>query len=309
MKSSLLKSMSFIAFLAAATPSMAADPVVADVNGKKITYSQVMEAKDSLPKQYQSAPDDKIFPVLLNQAVDTYLIGVAAAASGEGNKPETKAAIAKATEGIIAQAYLISKIKNQITDAAVKAKYDNEIIKNFPKEKEVHLRHILVDSKDIALSVIKALKNGTDFKKLAEAKSKDPTGKEGGELGWFRKGELPQELADAAFALTPKAYSQEPVKSDFGWHVLMVDETRDAQPPKFDEIKNEIKSLMTQEAVVALLKDLRANAKIKLFNKDGKPMPLETAETTEKAPESATSAAPAAPAASSAPAPAAPAGK
>ena len=285
MKSSLLKSMSFIAFLATATPSMAADPVVADVDGHQITYSEVMKAKESLPKEYQSAPDDKIFPVLLNQAVDTYLIGLAAKASGEAEKPETKAAIAKASESIVAQAYLISKLKDKITDPAVKAKYD-EVIKNFPQEKEIHLRHILLETKELALSVIKALKNGTDFKKLAQTKSKDqPTAKEGGDLGWFRKGELPQELAEAAFALTPKTYSQEPVKTDFGWHVLMVEETRDAQPPKFEDIKNEIKSLMTQEAVVALLKDLRAKAKIVLKDKDGKPVPLEAPK--EKAPAAA----------------------
>ncbi|MDZ4322972.1 MAG: peptidylprolyl isomerase, partial [Alphaproteobacteria bacterium] len=85
-----------------------------------------------------------------------------------------------------------------------------------------------------ALSVIKALKNGTDFKKLAQSKSKDETAKEGGDLGWFRKSELPTELGEAAFALTPGTYSQEPIKTDFGWHVILVEGVRDAKPPKFD---------------------------------------------------------------------------
>jgi peptidyl-prolyl cis-trans isomerase C len=299
MKTSLFKSMSLIAFLSVATPALADDPVVAVVDGQKFTYSQVMEAKAGLPKQYQSAPDDKIFPVLLNQAVDTYLINKAALASGEAEKPEVKKSIAKTTEEIIAQAYLLEKVKSTISDAAVQAKYD-EVIKNFPEEKEVHLRHILVDSKETALSVIKALKNGGDFKKLAIAKSKDATAKEGGDLGFFRKSELPKELADAAFALTPGSYSQEPVKTDFGWHVLKVEEVRDAKPPKFEEVKAELKSLMTQEAIVEIIKDLRSKAQVELFDKEGKPMPKEA----EKKPEAATPVAPAAPAA--APAPAAP---
>jgi len=296
MKTSLLKSMSLVAFLVASTPTLAADPVVAVVDGKKFTYSQIMEEKSSLPKQYQSIPEDKIFPVLLNQAVDAYLINKAAQASGEAEKPEVKQAIAKATEGLIAQAYLLGKVKGTITDASVQVKYD-EVIKNFPQEKEVHLRHILVDSKDTALSVIKALKNGSDFKKLAQAKSKDGTAKEGGELGYFRKSQLPQELADVAFSLKPGSYSQEPIKTDFGWHVLKVEDVRDAKPPKFEEVKDELKNLMTQEALVALVKDLRSKSKIEFFDKEGKPMPLEP----EKKKEAATPA-PAAPAVPAAPA-------
>ncbi|MBI2707504.1 MAG: peptidyl-prolyl cis-trans isomerase [Proteobacteria bacterium] len=313
MKSSLLKSMSLVAFLAVTSPAFADDPVVAIVDGQKITYSQVMESKASLPKQYQSVPEDKIFPVLLNQAVDTLLINKAAQASGEAQKPDVKKSIEKATEEIISQSYLFAKVKDVITDAAVKAKYD-ELMKNFPKEKEVHLRHILVDSEATAKSVIKALKGGSDFKKLAASKSKDATAKEGGDLGYFRKSELPQELADAAFALTPGSSSETPVKTDFGWHVLKVDDVRDAKPPKFEEVQNELKSLLTQEAIVALLKDLRSHSKVELFGKDGKPLPAKAeksappATPAPAAPASAPAAAPAAaptPAAPAAPAPAA----
>lgn len=299
MKSTLLKSISLVAFLAVSSPTFAADPVVAIVDGQKFTYSEIMKAKESLPKQYQSAPEDKIFPALVNQAVDTYLINKAAQASGEANNPEVKQAIQKATENIVSQAYLLSQIKGKITDADVKAKYE-EVVKQFPQEKEAHIRHILVDDKNVALSVIKALKNGTDFKKLAQSKSKDETAKEGGELGWFRKGELPAELAEAAFALKPGTYSQEPIKTDFGWHVIMLEGVRDAKPPKFDEVKDELKSLMTQEAILALVKNLRSKAKVELFDKNGKPLPKETEKKAEAA-----APAPTAPAPAEAPAPAA----
>jgi len=274
MKTSLLKSISFLAFLAIATPLQAADPVVAKVDGKTFTYSQVMEMKASLPKQYQSAPEDKIYPILLNQIVDTYLIEKAAIASGLENKPEVKKSIEKAKESIISQAFLLEKVKDLITDAAIQEKY-NTIIKNFPQEKEVHLRHILLKDEATAQSVIKALNNGTDFKKLAKEKSTDGTKNEGGDLGFFRKSELPKELAEPAFNLTPGTFSKTPIKTDFGWHVILVEQFRDAVPPKFEEIKNELKGLMTQEAVVALVKDLRTQAKIELFDKNGKPIPLE----------------------------------
>lgn len=288
MKVSLLQSISLVAVLAITTPLHAADPVAAEVNGHKFTYSQLMKAKESLPEKYkQSASDADI----ANQLVDTYLIEKAALDAGVENKSEVKEAIEKAKEGIIAQAYLLDKVKGKITDAQIKEKYD-EVVKKFPKEEEVHLRHILVDNEETAKSIIKALKNGTDFKKLAQTKSKDATAKEGGDLGFFRKSELPKELADAAFTLKPGTFSQEPVKTDFGWHVLMVEQIRPATPPKFDDIKNELKSLMTQEAVVALIKDLRSKAKITLYDKDGKPLP-EAKEGKEATPASTTAPAPA----------------
>lgn len=272
MKSSLLKSLSVISLLSCTTPSFAADPVVAIVNGKKFTYSEVMKGKDLLPKQYRSLPEDKLFPILLNQAIDTFLVDAASATSGIADKADTKEAIAKATKDIIAQAYILNNVKAVVTDAAVKAKCD-EIIKAFKPEKEVHLFHILVEAEDVAKSIIKALKGGTDFAKLAQTKSKDTTANKGGDLGFFRKGELPKELAEAAFSLKAGAYSETPIKTDFGWHVLKVKESRDAKPPKCEEISNDIKSVLTQEAILKLLEDLRVKAKVELFDKDGKPMP------------------------------------
>lgn len=277
MKSSLLKSLSVVALLSSTAPAFSAtDAVVAIVNGQKFTHSDVMKAKASLPKQYQSLPDDKIFPVLVNQTVDIYLVDQAAQTSGELKKADVKEAIAKATKDIVAQAYILGQVKAKVTDAAVQAKCD-EIIKTFKAEKELHLYHILVDEEDVAKGVIKALKGGTAFKKLAETKSKDTTGKQGGDLGYFRQSELPKELAEAAFALKVGAYSETPIKTDFGWHVLKVGEMRDAKPPKCDEIKNEIKGLLTQEAIIGLLEDLRKKAKVELFDKDGKPMPAKEA--------------------------------
>jgi len=279
---SFLKALSVVALLESASPVSAADPVVATVNGKNFTYSEVMKAKDALPKQYQSLPEDKVFPILLNQTVDTYLVDQAAQASGEEKKEDVKKAIAKATQEVVAQAYIMNAVKAKVTDAAVKAKCD-EVIKLFKPEKELHLFHILVDAENVAKSIIKSLKGGTDFKKLAEAKSKDATAQKGGDLGFFRKDELPKELGDAAFALKPGSYSETAVKSDFGWHVLQVTEVRDATPPTCDDLKGEIHALLTQEAIVGLLDGLREKAKVQLFDKDGKPLPEKPAADAKPA--------------------------
>lgn len=282
MKSSLFKSLTLLAFLSSASPVHAADPVVAIVDGKKFTYAEVMKAKDTLPKQYKSLPEDKLFPILLNQLIDTYVIGKAAKGSKEASSPEVKKAIEKATEDIVSQAYLLAQIKDKVSDAAVKAKCD-EILKAYKPEKEIHLFHILVDSENTAKAVIRALEGGTEFKKLAESKSKDATANKGGDLGYFRKDELPKELADAAFELSVGSYGKKPIKTDFGWHVLKVAEVRDAKPPKCEDIKGEIKTLLAQEAILKVLEDLRAKSKLQLFDKDGKPIQEKAKKEAKKA--------------------------
>jgi len=275
MKTSFLKSISLIIILAGSTPTIAVNPAVIIVDGQKFTYSQIMDTKSFLPTQYQSEPEEKIFPILLSQMIAAYLINKEAQSSGEAKKPDIQKAIAKAAEQIISQTYLSNKVKDGITDTSIQAKY-NEVIKNFPPEKEVHLRHILVDSKETALSILKALKGKADFKTLAQSKSKDKTAKDG-DLGFMRKSVLPKEVAEVAFATTPGSYAKEPVKTDFGWHVLKVEEVREAKIPEFEEVKEKIKMVMTQEAINAHIKDLISKAKIELYDKDGKLLPLKEA--------------------------------
>lgn len=260
----------FAGFMMTGTAS-ATDPVVAKVDGKDITLSQVLAEKDKLPKQAQGLPEDTLFPILQTQVVDLILIEKAANASGADKDPKVQDAIKKMTQQVIDQAYLAQQIEAAVTDAAVKAKYD-EIVKNFPQEKEIKARHILVKDEATAKAVIKALKAGTDFAKLAKEKSIDGTAKEGGDLGYITKDEVVKEFSDVAFALEIGAYSQEPVKTEFGWHVIKVEEKRDAKPPKFEEAKEELKALLAKEAIMNLLKDLRSKSKVELFDKDGKPV-------------------------------------
>ena len=291
MRFNLLVSTALLAGFVLTAPLSAADPVVVKVDGKDFTYSQVMAEKDKLPKQAQSLPEETLFPVLQNQVVDLMLIEKAAASAGLENDPKVKEAIKKMTAQLIDQAYLAKQIEGVVTDAAIKAKYD-EIIKNFPKDKEFKIRHILVKDEATAKAVIKALKNGSDFAKLAKEKSIDGSAKEGGDLGYVRKDEVAKEFGDVAFALEVGAYNETPVKTEFGWHVIKIEDKRDAKPPTFDEAKEELKALMAEEAILKLLKDLRAKAKIELFDKDGKPVKAPAPEAAQKSPAAAPTEAP-----------------
>ncbi|MEB3702946.1 Putative parvulin-type peptidyl-prolyl cis-trans isomerase precursor [Candidatus Bealeia paramacronuclearis] len=307
MKLHLLASTALIAGFVLGAPLNAADPasdtIVAKVDGKDITYSQVMAEKDKLPKKAQELPAETLFPVLQNQVVDVKLIEKAAAGSGLANDPKVKEAVQKMTQQLIDQAYLAKQIEGAVTDAAIKAKYD-EIVKNFPKEKEIKVRHILVKDEATAKQIVKALKGGSDFAKLAKEKSTDGTAKDGGELGYITKDAVVKEFSDVAFALEVGAYNETPVKTDFGWHVIKVEDKRDAKAPTFEEAKEELKALMAEEAILKLLKDLRATAKIELFDKDGKPLPTAPAPAAPAAvpaPAVPASAAPAAPTPAEAP--------
>ena len=130
-------------------------------------------------------------------------------------------------------------VVDKVTDAEVRARYDQEIA-NTPPVNEVHARHILVKTKEEAEAIIKQLDGGADFEKLANEQTSDPSGKSsGGDLGWFGPGQMVPEFDKAAFALEVGKYTKEPVQTQFGWHVIKVEDKRAKQPPAFDEVKDQ----------------------------------------------------------------------
>jgi len=149
-------------------------------------------------------------------------------------------------------------VADKITDEEVRARYDTEIA-NTPPVNEVHARHILVKTKEEAEAIIKQLDGGADFEKLANEKTSDPSGKtSGGDLGYFGPGQMVPEFETAAFALDPGAYTKEPVQSQFGWHVIKVEDKRARQPPAFEQVKEQFRQLILREKYFALVKALRA---------------------------------------------------
>jgi peptidyl-prolyl cis-trans isomerase C len=176
---------------------------------------------------------------------------------------------------VLQNAVLSREIAPSVTDAALKAKYDAEIA-NKPGEEEVHARHILVDNEEAAKKIIDELNKGADFATLAKANSKDPAAQNGGDLGFFKKADMVPEFADVAFALKPGQISQTPVKTQFGWHVIKVDETRTAPPPTFDQAKEELRQQIIQAGVRKVLDKARVGLTVVKFNMDGTPMTAAT---------------------------------
>jgi peptidyl-prolyl cis-trans isomerase C len=165
-----------------------------------------------------------------------------------------------------------------ITDEALHARY-NQDYAGKPGEQEAHARHILVPTEQEAKDIIAQLKKGVDFAKLAKERSKDPGAADGGDLGWFKRGDMVPAFSEAAFALKPGQFTQIPVQSQFGWHVILLEGLRQAAAPSFDDVKDELRQKMIQEGVQKAVQQARAQVQVVRFNLDGStPRATDTAE-------------------------------
>ena len=266
--------MAVVAMAAMAVPTLAHakaedSGVAAVVNGDKITKSQVegfMKANN-----VKSEDEPKVYPVVVNQIIDEKLLQEAAKQSNVENSPEFQQRLAAAKEALVKQVYLENYLKDKVNDKAVKAEYEKLKKDNKGKE-EIHARHILVKTEEEAKKVIADLDSGAKFEDLAKERSSDPSAKSGGDIGYFAKGELVPAFSDAAFKLKPGTYTKEPVKSQFGWHVIMVEDKRERVIPEQKVIEDRLRNGLAQEAVKKLIQSLSAKADIKRFDMDGKPM-------------------------------------
>jgi peptidyl-prolyl cis-trans isomerase C len=255
------------------------DPVLATVNGQPIHLSDVKDAVATLPPQARAMPPQQLYPLLVEQLIDARALLIQAQRIGLDKDPDVQKVVQMAQEHALETALLNKVVRPQVTDEAVKAKFDQE---NASKqgETEVHARHILVPDEATAKKIIVDLKKGGDFAALSKQYSKDPTAaQQGGDLGFFKKDDMVPEFADAAFALKDNEVSPNPVKTQFGWHVIQVLGHRTAQPPSFEEQRDQLRQSMIQAAVQKELASVRSAVKIEKFNMDGSPVkPTDTAE-------------------------------
>ena len=250
-------------------PAPAKDPVVAVVNGQQIHLSDVEIAQQSLPQQYRNMPLAAVFPALLDRMVDSKLVEQDGRTNKVTDDPAFKKRLAFVEDQVVQDFWLQKQIAEKVTPEKMKQAYE-EKVKNLPAEDEVHARHILVATEPEAKAIIADLKKGAAFDKLAKEKSTDKaSGAEGGDLGWFKKTDMVKEFADAAFALKKGELSQTPVKTQFGYHVIKVEDRRKAPPPSFEELSGQIHQDLARETVTAMLNKLRADAKVEKFNIDG----------------------------------------
>lgn len=258
----------------AGTTETKADPsqVVARINGADVTRQDVLDSAVDLPDQIRSQID-MVFPQLLNRYIGLKLLGDKGRADNLAEDPEVKKLMSEYETQAIRQVFVTRYLDQQVTDAAVKARYEKKLKDNPPPE-EVRAAHILVKTEDEAKAIIEQLKGGADFAALAKEKSTDKgSGANGGELGWFAKEVMVKEFADAAFAMKVDEVSQTPVKSQFGFHIIKLEERRTQPAPTLDSQREQIRAELSEETIQALVTNLRKDAKVEVIGPDGKPLP------------------------------------
>ena len=261
------------AAMAQGTPPAAPDdPVVATVDGRPIHLSDLKDAIQTLPDNVRQLPQQALLPMLLDQMIDARALVSEAHKTGLDKDPAVQRQVAAAEDRALQTAVLSKDVGPSVTDAAVRARYDQEIAGK-PGEDEVHAKHILVDNEADAKKIIAELNGGADFATLAKKYSKDPTAAEqGGDLGFFKKEEMVPEFSAAAFELKPGTITQTPVHSQFGWHVILVVEHRAAPPPSYEKARDELRQKMIQEGVQQAVAKARASVTVEKFNLDGSPI-------------------------------------
>ena len=255
------------ASIARSAESAVQDPVVAKVDGQTILLSEVADAFSRIPPQYQQLPVPTLFSAIVDNLINTRLTAAAARKEKMNELPEVKEQMMRVESEILQRLYLAKAIDDNLTDAAVKKRYD-EISKNLKGEEQISARHILVDSEALAKDVIAQLGRKADFVELAKKHSKGPSAAKGGDLGFFTRDAMVPEFSAAAFALKDGEYTQRPVKTQFGWHVIKVDGRRLSDPPSFDQIRPKLESDMAQEMGARTLEDLRKGSSIERFEID-----------------------------------------
>ena len=256
------------------------NPVLATVNGDPIRMSDVQEAADNLPEQYRNIPVERIMAVLVGQLINNRLLLAEGKRQNLGAAPEVQKRVDGFRDRAIQQVLLENVVTKSVTDDALQTLYKKYLAENPPKE-EVSARHILVENEADAKAIIAQLKGGADFAALAKQKSKDPAAQNGGDLGFFGRDEMVKEFADAAFAMKTGEITPAPVKTQFGWHVIKVEDRRSANPVTFDEARQDLFNQLSQQSVSQYIETLRTNAKIERFGPDGKPLPVESAKPAE----------------------------
>ena len=240
------------------------DRVVARVNGEEIRDSDVMAMARTLPPQYQ-AQVMQIYPMLVQRLIDLTLAGKAGRAAGLADDERVKAFVARAEEQAIREAYLDREIEARITDAAVQDAYQAHLEDNPPVE-ELSARHILVETEEAAREVIALLDGGADFVELAKERSTGPSGPNGGDLGYFTADQMVPEFSQAAAALEPGGYTSEPTKTQFGWHVIKLEDRRTGAPAPLEEIEDQLREGLARETLEVVLKGLRDGAEIEIVS-------------------------------------------
>ena len=249
----------------AATP--APDTVLATINGQPITEADLELALSDLDQQFARLPAEQRRAAAMSAIIEIRLLAEKAVAEGIDKKPEFQRQMEFLRQRSLHSQLVAAEVAAKITDQEIRARYDQEVA-NTPPVNEVHARHILVKTKEEAEAIIKQLDGGAKFEDIAKEKSSDGSAAQGGDLGWFGPGQMVPEFEKAAFALEVGAYTKVPVQTQFGWHVIKVEDKRAQQPPAFEQVKDQVRSSLLREKYFALVKSVRDAAKVDITDPD-----------------------------------------
>jgi peptidyl-prolyl cis-trans isomerase C len=268
----LLGAFALAAFLIAPVFGLRAqdsDPVVARTNGVDIRQSDLAMAEDDIGAGMPQMGADQKRDYLITYLSDIIILAQAADQQQLGNRGDVKQRIEFARHKALMEALLQDAGHSAMTDEALHKVYD-EAVKQMPSEEEVHARHILVATEGEAKEIEAQLKNGADFATLAKEKSKDPGAADGGDLGYFTKDQMVPEFAGVAFKLD-KGQISDPVKTQFGWHIIKVEDKRMKPTPTFDEVKEQLQNYVGRRAQAELVASLRKSATIERLDQPASP--------------------------------------
>lgn len=277
-------------------PAAANDPVVAKVNGTEIRESDLALAEEDVGQNIPAGTPEAKRDWLIKYLADMHILAKYAEAHNVPDTADFKRRLAFLREKALMESVLRDTGKTAVTSEAMRSVYD-EAVKQMADEQEVHARHILfrvADANDQkaskaaeekAKAALARIKKGEDFATVAKALTDDPPGKQdGGDLGYFTKDQMVPEFSEVAFKLD-KGQVSEPVKTAFGWHIIKVEDKRQRQAPKFDEVKEQIETFVTRKAQIDLLNKLRAEAKIERLDKPAEPASPAPADKPAAAPK------------------------
>ncbi len=257
----------FLAAALFAAPAWAApETEVAKVDGHAITEAELTFAEAEIGQELAGVPAESRRRVLTEYLIEAHLM----AESAEKAKLDQGASFEQRMKyyhlRALRDAYFEKQIRDSVPETEARALYE-ERVKSMPAQEEVRARHILVKTEDEAKKVALELAGGADFAEMAKKYSQDRGGQGGGDLGYFSRGQMVKAFDDVAFSLE-KGKISDPVHSEFGWHIIKVEDKRNRQPPSFDEVKDQITASLIQNKLQTTVLDLRKNAKIEILDAD-----------------------------------------
>ncbi|WP_299618478.1 peptidylprolyl isomerase [Pelagibius sp.] len=260
-------------------PQAPEDAVIARVDGTDLKQSDLIAFIQTLPPQLQSqAPF--LMPQLVQQVVNNALVTSAGRKADMAEDPEVKARLAELEDIVIRQVFIQRTIDARVTQARIETAYETFLTEN-PPEEQLVARHILVEDEEAAKALIVELDGGADFAALAEQHSIGPSKTNGGELPPFVAGDMVQEFSDAAFAMDVGSHSSAPVKTQFGYHIIKLENRQMTEPPSIEALDGQLREQLAQEVVGELYTELRERSEVEILL--GRPQP-EEAPAAEEAP-------------------------